>query len=257
MTEMTNEHPGHSNDAVQRAPAHRPRTADTLVTELDGVSVTVETPDGARRTILEELSLNLGEQVVAVVGANGSGKSTLLRLISGLVTPTTGEIRFSPKVPRSGFIFANPQAQIIMPVVGEDIEFSLRGTVKSRAERTVRMREILGSLELEHREDSSVYELSSGERQKVALAGVLATEPELLIADEPTTLLDLRNAAEFRRRLLDLRVPLLLATHDLDFAAQADRVLVFDHGRLVDDDEPAGAITRYRRLALQGQHSRS
>ncbi|MFD5823033.1 ABC transporter ATP-binding protein [Nesterenkonia xinjiangensis] len=221
------------------------------MTQISEVQVEVDSPDGTRRTILHELSLTLEEHVVAVVGANGSGKSTLLRLVAGLVAPSAGEIRFSPTVPRSGFIFANPQAQIIMPVVGEDIEFSLRGTIKGRAERTRRMREILESLELGHREEASVYELSSGERQKVALAGVLATEPELVIADEPTTLLDLRNAAEFRRRLLGLEVPLLLATHDLEFAAQADRVLVFDHGRLLDDDEPAAAIPRYRRLALQ------
>ncbi|GAA3053520.1 MULTISPECIES: energy-coupling factor ABC transporter ATP-binding protein [Actinomycetes] len=249
-------HPGQSNEAVQsgsRVPASGPQR---LVTEVDAVHVAVDLPDGSRRTILHELSLTLDEPVVAVVGANGSGKSTLLRLVAGLVAPTAGEIRFSPAVPRSGFIFANPQAQIIMPVVGEDIEFSLRETVKSRAERTRRMREILTQLELGHRAESSVYELSSGERQKVALAGVLATEPELVIADEPTTLLDLRNAAEFRRRLLELQVPLLLATHDLEFAAQADRVLVFDQGRLVDDDEPAAAIARYRRLALQEPEGR-
>ncbi|WP_460689335.1 energy-coupling factor ABC transporter ATP-binding protein [Nesterenkonia suensis] len=223
-----------------------------MVTEIAAVQVDVDSPDGSSRTILHELTLTLTEPVVAVVGANGSGKSTLLRLVAGLVAPTAGEVRFSPAVPRAGFIFANPQAQIIMPVVGEDIEFSLRGTVTGRAERTRRMREILESLELGHREEASVFELSSGERQKVALAGVLATEPELVIADEPTTLLDLRNAAEFRSRLLDLEVPLLLATHDLDFAARADRVLVFDQGRLVDDDEPAAAIARYRRLALEG-----
>ncbi|GAA1186794.1 ABC transporter ATP-binding protein [Nesterenkonia xinjiangensis] len=248
-------HPGQSNETVQSSPGAGTTTAGQpaagLVTQISEVQVEVDSPDGTRRTILHELSLTLEEHVVAVVGANGSGKSTLLRLVAGLVAPSAGEIRFSPTVPRSGFIFANPQAQIIMPVVGEDIEFSLRGTIKGRAERTRRMREILESLELGHREEASVYELSSGERQKVALAGVLATEPELVIADEPTTLLDLRNAAEFRRRLLGLEVPLLLATHDLEFAAQADRVLVFDHGRLLDDDEPAAAIPRYRRLALQ------
>lgn len=249
---------------------------------LEQAALDVDTPEGGRRRILHPVSLRLTEQVVAVVGANGSGKSTLLRMIAGLVEPSEGAVHFEstahpvhsvhsggtsgpagggrlPSRPRCGFIFANPQAQIIMPVVGEDIEFSLRGTITDRRSRSRRAREILASLDLEHRADSSVYELSSGERQKVALAGVLATEPELVVADEPTTLLDLRNAAEFQRRLLSLPqadppVPLILATHDLGFAARADRVLVFDDGRMVDDSaedgSPETAISRYRRLAL-------
>lgn len=231
---------------------------------LQEAAVDVDTPEGDRRRILHPVSLRLTERVTAVVGANGSGKSTLLRLIAGLVEPSEGTLRFehdgpSADRPRRGFIFANPQAQIIMPVVGEDIEFSLRHRIRDRYARKERVREILESLELGHREDSSVYELSSGERQKVALAGVLATEPELVIADEPTTLLDLRNAAEFQRRLLGLAqgepsVPLILATHDLDFAARADRVLVFDEGRVVDDSaddgDPQATISGYRRMAL-------
>lgn len=227
---------------------------------LDQAAVDVDTPSGLRRRILEPVSLRLDDPVIAVVGANGSGKSTLLRLVAGLVEPTGGAVRFErdgapAERPRCGFIFANPQAQIIMPVVGEDIEFSLRSTVKDRSTRRQKVREILESLDLAHREDSSIYELSSGERQKVALAGVLATEPELVVADEPTTLLDLRNAAEFQRRLLALpqaepAVPLLLATHDLDFAARADRVLVFEEGRLVFDGAPPEAIERYRSLAI-------
>ncbi|WP_245554899.1 energy-coupling factor ABC transporter ATP-binding protein [Nesterenkonia alba] len=217
---------------------------------LEAVSVQVDDA-GSPRRILGPVSLELTERVIAVVGANGSGKSTLLRLIAGLVEPTSGEVTFSPQVPRTGFIFANPQAQLIMPVVGEDIEFSLKDSVTDRAERRRRAAVILESVGLGDRRDSSVYQLSSGERQKVALAGVLAAEPELVLADEPTTLLDLRAATEFQQRLMRLEVPLLIATHDLDFAAGAERVLVFDNGQVVADDEPAAAIAHYRRLALR------
>lgn len=237
---------------------------DSLTIQLERVCLDVQTPSGGTRRILHPLSLTLAESTVAVIGANGSGKSTLLRVIAGLVEPTSGAVSFGSSVggdaavtagpavrpPRSGFIFANPQAQLIMPVVGEDIEFSLRTTTRSRLERRRRVTEILISLDLADRIDSSVYELSSGEAQKVALAGVLATEPELVIADEPTTLLDLRNADEFQRRLLSLQVPLVYATHDLDFAARAQRVLVFNGGRLVTDDRPEAAIAYYRKLAL-------
>ncbi|GAA3283304.1 ABC transporter ATP-binding protein [Nesterenkonia halobia] len=239
--------PGQSTGEPEpRQSAERP---DRTI-HVDGAGLDVEAADGARRRVLAPVHADLSEGVVAVVGANGSGKSTLLRLIAGLVEPSLGEVRFSPDPPRTGFIFADPTAQLIMPIVGEDIAFSLRGRIRDRRARNAESRRILASLGLEDREQASVHDLSSGERQKVALAGVLAAEPELVVADEPTTLLDLRASAEFRERLLSLGVPLVLATHDLDFAAAADRVLVFDDGRLVDDDEPAAAIPRYRRLAL-------
>lgn len=225
---------------------------DSLTIQLRDLCLDVDTAGGQSRRILQQTTLEISEPRVAVIGANGSGKSTLLRLIAGLVAPTHGTVSFStPAPPRSGFIFANPQAQLVMPVVGEDIGFSLRHSIKDKAERRRRTTEILQQLGLADRIDSSVYELSSGEAQKVALAGVLAAEPQLVLADEPTTLLDLRNAAQFQRRLLELPVPLIYATHDLEFAARADRVLVFDEGRVIHQGEPTEAITAYRRLALK------
>lgn len=223
---------------------------NSLTIKLDGVCLDAATQRGELRRILHPVSVELAQRTVAVVGANGSGKSTLLRLIAGLVDPTAGQVSFAPAVPRAGFIFANPQAQIVMPVVIEDIEFSLKQVGMVRSQRRAAALQILAEAGLADRAESSVYELSSGERQKLALAGVLAVQPELVLADEPTTLLDLRAAAEFQQRLLGLPVPVIVATHDLNFAAQAERVLVFDAGELVADDEPAAAIGRYKRLAL-------
>ena len=223
---------------------------DSLTIRLDSVCVDVDTPQGGVRRILHPVSLDLAERTVAVVGANGSGKSTLLRLIAGLRMPSAGEVSFTPAAPRTGFVFANPQAQIVMPVVVEDIEFSLKQARVPKAKRKSAAFEILAGAGLGNRAESSVYELSSGERQRLALAGVLAVQPELVLADEPTTLLDLRGAEEFQQRLLELPVPLVVATHNLDFAAQSQRVLVFDGGELVADDEPAAAIALYKRLAL-------
>lgn len=223
---------------------------DSLTTILDGASFDVPGPSGGARRLLHPISVELAERSVAVVGANGSGKSTLLRLIAGLVEPTGGTVSFRPAAPRAGFIFANPQAQIVMPVVIEDIEFSLKQAGVSRPDRRAAALEVLAEVGLVDRAESSVYELSSGERQKLALASVLAAQPELVLADEPTTLLDLRAAADLQQRLLQLPVPMITATHDLDLAAQAERVLVFDSGELVVDDDPAPAIAAYKRLAL-------
>ncbi len=217
---------------------------------LSGASVDADDSSGSTRRILHPVSLEIRERVTAVIGANGSGKSTFLRVVARLRSPTSGEVSFVPPAPRTGFIFSNPQAQLIMPVVGEDIDFSLRRLIRSPRERARRVAEILESVDLADRVDSSIFDLSSGERQKVALAGVLATQPALVLADEPTTLLDLRNAAEFQRRLLTLPVPLIVATHDLDFASAAERVIVFDSGRIVADGEPRASIAAYRDLAL-------
>lgn len=220
-----------------------------VTTTLDAVAFEVDTAEGARRRILHPLTLTLREHRIAVIGANGSGKSTLLRLIAGLVTPTEGSLQLRPAGVRPGFIFANPQAQLIMPVVGEDIAFSLRRSISSPKGRRERSREILDTMGLGDRENSSIYDLSSGERQKVALAGVLAAEPELVLADEPTTLLDLRSTVEFTELLMGLEAPMIVATHDLQLAARADRVLVFEAGRLIADGAPGPAIARYREVA--------
>lgn len=223
----------------------------SVTTTLDAVAFDVDISTGGRRRILHPLSLSLSEHRIAVIGANGSGKSTLLRLIAGLVAPSEGSLQLSPAPVRSGFIFANPQAQLIMPVVGEDIAFSLRRRISSAAQRRQRSREILDTMGLGDREDSSIYELSSGERQKVALAGVLAAEPELVLADEPTTLLDLRSTVEFTELLMGLSAPMIVATHDLSLAARAERVLVFEAGRVLFDGPPETAIPHYRKIAAE------
>ncbi|HSK31982.1 MAG TPA: ATP-binding cassette domain-containing protein, partial [Propionicimonas sp.] len=96
--------------------------------------------------------------------------------------------------------------------------------------------------------DQSVYDLSGGERQLVALTSVLAAAPSIVVADEPTTLLDLRNRDRVRAAIAGLAQQVILATHDLDLAAEADRVLVIEGGRVVADGEPAEAIGAYLRL---------
>jgi len=115
-------------------------------------------------------------------------------------------------------VFTDPNAQLVMPTCVEDISLSLRRAIKDKGERTNRAREILAELGLADRADTTVHALSGGEKQMLALAGVLATDPEILVADEPTTLLDLRNTQLIADRLFDLRQQLILVTHDLDLA---------------------------------------
>jgi biotin transport system ATP-binding protein len=227
----------------------------TLV--LDRVVVTAPTADGDVR-ILSETSIELTESSVALIGPNGSGKSTLARLFNGLVTPSSGRVLVNgvdvAKDGRTarrnvGFVFTDPSAQLVMPTVVEDVMLSLRRTHKDRTRRREAAEQVLvrhGLLELA---DRSVHSLSGGQRQVVALAGVLACDPEVLVADEPTTLLDLANSRAVGDLLLGLPQQLVLCTHDLDLAARCERALVVNGGQVVFDGPAHEAVAHYRATA--------
>lgn len=222
---------------------------------LRGVDVVAERPDGTGRTLLDAVTLELTEHRVAIVGPNGSGKSTLLRLVNGLVLPTAGtvtvlglDVATRPREVRRrvGFVFTDPAAQLVMPTPLEDIELSLRRTVRHRAERRERAHALLAERGIDHLAHQSIHDLSGGERQLVSLTTVLAVGPEIIVADEPTTLLDLRNRNLLHRTFAALDQQMVIATHDLDLAASCDRVLAMEGGRVVDDGAPAPVLARYR-----------
>jgi biotin transport system ATP-binding protein len=228
------------------------------VIELRDVTVTVPATglDSEARALLSDVNLTLTEKRIAVVGANGSGKSTLLRLLNGLILPSRGHVRVDGLDTathggdvrrRVGFVFTDPLAQLVMPTPIEDVALSLRRTLP-RAERRDRAAQLLAAYGLAHVQHSSVYDLSGGERQLVALVSVLAVEPAVIVADEPTTLLDLRNRNRIRDELARLDQQLIVATHDLELAQDAERVLVVDGGRIVADGPPDVAIGAYVEL---------
>jgi biotin transport system ATP-binding protein len=209
------------------------------------------------RTVLSELEVTLAEQRVGVVGANGSGKSTFARLLNGLVLPSTGTVTVDGLDTRKqgrevrrrvGFCFTDPDAQIVMPTVAEDVAFGLRRRGADKADARARVEAVLASYGLADHADHPAHLLSGGQKQMLALASVLVTDPTLLVMDEPTTLLDLRNADVVARVVADLPQQVLLVTHHLDMLTGFDRVLVFDEGSLVCDDDPAAATAYYRKL---------
>lgn len=209
------------------------------------------------RTVLDGIDLRLPQQRIGFVGANGSGKSTLARTINGLVHPTRGRVlvdgldavRDGRQVRRRvGFIFTNPDSQIVMPTAGEDVAFSLRRHSLSKQQRRERAAEILAEHGLGDYLDHPAHQLSGGQKQLLALCSMLVLEPDVLVCDEPTTLLDLRNKRHFAEVLRQLRQQVVLVTHDLELLHDFDRVVVLDRGRVVADDEPAEALTYYRKL---------
>ena len=214
--------------------------------------------DYGPRTALFPLSLALQERRIGVIGLNGSGKTTFARLINGLVKPTMGRVTVdgldtvaeaAKVLGKVGYIFQSPQNQIILPIVRDDIAFGLkaRGYDKARIERAVDS--ILDRFGVGHLGSRRAHELSGGELQMAALCSVLVTGPDILILDEPTNQLDLKNRALVQRTIMGLPESVIVISHDLPLLDDFERVLVFDQGRLLADAPAAEAIARYRELA--------
>jgi biotin transport system ATP-binding protein len=223
----------------------------------DGIVFEQVTHSFGERPVLRNISLTLSERRIGVLGANGSGKSTLARMINGLVVPDHGAVRVhgldtrrsARKVRRRvGFVFTDPDRQILMPTVAEDIELSLSRHGLSRDERADRTRRVLERFGLAGHADHPAHLLSGGQKQLLALASVLVTEPRIVVADEPTTLLDLRNARMLRDVFATLDIQLIVVSHDLALVDDFDRVIVLDDGEIRADDVPSVALPDYRRL---------
>ncbi len=211
----------------------------------------------AGRPVLHDVDATLTERRIGVIGANGSGKSTFVRLLNGLVLPDEGRVRVNGLDTRDdssgvrrlvGFCFTNPDAQIVMPTVREDVAFGLRRRKLSKGEVRSRVDEALERYQLADHADHPAHLLSGGQKQMLALASVLVTDPEVLVLDEPTTLLDLRNARRVADTVAALPQQVVLVTHHLDLLDDYERVLVFDEGRLVQDGPPPVAVAHYRDL---------
>lgn len=218
--------------------------------------------DGVRhgygeRTVLRGIDLRLTERRIGIIGANGSGKSTLARMINGLLTPDAGTVtvdgldvaRKGGQVRRRvGFVFTDPDTQIVMPTVGEDLAFSLRRSGLSKAEVAERVQEILERFGLHDHADHPSHLLSGGQKQLLALGAVLVRRPEVIVADEPTTLLDLRNTRIVADALDAVDQQVIVVTHQLALLDGFDRVIVVDEGLVAFDGTPAAAVPAYRKL---------
>lgn len=217
---------------------------------LDSVCVRLGATD-----VLDDVSLSLDARTVAVIGENGSGKSTFARLIGGLVARTSGDLRVLGLDPRSqaaelrprvAFVFSNPDAQIVMPTVAEDVAFSLRAAGLAPAERRERVSAALARFGLAALSDRSSHELSGGQKQLLALCGAFVRHPDLVIADEPTAYLDARNARLVADHLFEgTGHRLVVVTHDLALATRCDVAVLFAGGRLAAAGEPEAVIAHY------------
>lgn len=219
------------------------------------ISLRDVTVEAEGRALLHQVSAELHARRIAVIGANGSGKSTFARLLNGTRRASAGTVTVlgldadrEARMLRGkvGFLFTDPAAQLLMPTPAEDVALSLRGL--PRAERAERVAAVLEQHGLAAHADAPVTTLSGGQRQLLAIASVLATSPEVVVADEPTTLLDLRNARRIGDLLLGLDAHAVIVTHDLALAARCDEAVLFDEGRIVAHGPAGAVVAQYRRM---------
>ena len=220
---------------------------------------------------LNDVSLEIRDgEFIGLIGHTGSGKSTLIQHLNGLMRATSGDIRyngesiygegFSMKDLRSrvGLVFQYPEHQLFEIDVFTDVCFGPKNQGLSKDEIERRAKEALTLVGIdESYYKKSPFELSGGEKRRVAIAGVLAMKPEVLILDEPTAGLDPRGRDEILGQLMRLHeeqgLTVILVSHSMeDVAKYVDRIMVMDHGCLVFDDTPRAVFAHYRELEKIG-----
>jgi len=235
--------------------------------EIEGLSFTYRTGEADAVPALRDLELNIEPgQVVAIIGHNGSGKSTLVKLLTAVLYPTQGEIRIEG-VPvdhehqwevrrKVSVVFQDPDDQLVMNRVEDDVAFGPENLGLPRDEISERVESSLEALALGQIRERLIEDLSSGQKQRVAIAGALAMRPRFLILDEPTSLLPVPVAMRLISTVRELNsegdMGVLHITHSMYEATLFDRVVVMDEGRVVLDGTPAEVFRKVDELREVG-----
>ena len=213
--------------------------------------------------VLKGINLSVPKgQFVAVLGHNGCGKSTLAKHFNGILTATKGTVlvncidasdddRIFDIRQNVGMVFQNPDNQLVATLVEEDVAFALENLGVPQAEIRERVDEALKTVSMYDYREHSPHQLSGGQKQRVAIAGILAMRPECIVLDEPTAMLDPKGRKEVMKtiKLLNSQgITIILITHYMDEAAQAQRVIVMDDGKIVMDDVPKKIFSQVEKI---------
>ena len=253
-------------------PAETGETLGDPCFELENVVFAYETDRGPKRAVDEvSLTIRTGE-VVALVGHNGSGKTTLAKHLNGLHAPDAGHVRYDGRevtdysmsaIGRDvGYVFQNPDHQLFADTVREEVEFGPQNFGISGEALNQRVSQALETVELTELADADPFALSRGQRQRVALAGILATDPAVIVFDEPTTGLDATQRDRFMRLVADLNrtagLTVVAITHSMETVARyAPRTVVLEDGQVAYDGSTRRLFADRDRLdahALQPPH---
>ena len=225
-----------------------------IVISCENVTFQYENDGGEEQKAVREVSLAIEKgSFVSVLGRNGSGKSTLAKLMNGILVPQSGRVlafgldtaeeeNLLPIRRRVGMVFQNPDNQLVSNLVEEDVAFGPENIGLPSAEIRRRVDEALKTVGMSEFARHSPHKLSGGQKQRIAIAGILAMEPECIIFDESTAMLDPQGRREIMDTILSLNrekhITVVLITHHMEEAAEADRVVVMEEGRIVRDGTP-------------------
>jgi energy-coupling factor transport system ATP-binding protein len=223
---------------------------------IENLQVQFTQHSGKTKQVLKGITLDIQEnESIGIMGANGSGKSTFARCLNGLVQPTDGTVLIDDlsifemeKIPdirrKVGMVFQNPDNQIVSATIEREIAFGLENLGMPIEKMKEIVQTMLEKFDLERYRNKTPHFLSGGEKQRLAIASVLAMNPKYMILDEPTSLLDPKSRRDILRIVGELHssndhnITTLLITQFAEEALMADRLLVFSDGRIVMDDKP-------------------
>lgn len=256
-------------EALKRHPEPPPRRLqhnyEDVIIEINHLMHTYK--DGT--TALHDLTLEIRRgEFVAILGQNGSGKTTLVKHLNGLLKPTSGTVTVAGLDTRKasinemamtvGYIFQNPDSQICKLKVYDELAFGLKNVGLPATEVDQRVRQAAEELEITHLLDKNPFLLSMGEKQRIAVAAVLAMRPSILVLDEPTTGQDFKRAKEIMDlavRLHETGQTIIVITHDMNLAAEyCDRVIVMASGKMLLDAPVREAFQNHEALSASSLH---
>lgn len=237
--------------------------------EFQNVSFSYGTDEGEERVdVIENLNLNIEKgSFTAVLGHNGSGKSTLAKLTNGILFPQHGKVLVDGSETKPddsifdirkkvGMVFQNPDNQIVASIVEEDVAFGVENLGVPPQECRRRVDEAMKTVGIYEQRLKAPHKLSGGQKQRVAVAGIIAMKPECIVLDEPTAMLDPSGRAEVLGTIKKLNkedgITVVLITHYMDEAVQADRVVVMDGGQIVMDDTPQNVFAKVDEVKSYG-----
>lgn len=207
----------------------------------------------SEKFVLNDISLTIEKgEWITLIGANGSGKSTLVKTLNGLNVPQKGEVTIDGLAlneeniwtirQKVGMVFQNPDNQFVGSTVQDDVAFGLENIGVPREEMIERIDQALIRVGMENFKQMEPARLSGGQKQRVAIAGILALRPEIIVLDEATSMLDPKGRAEVLATVKSIKeesnVTVISITHDINEAAQADRIFVMEQGQIKHVDTP-------------------